>query len=179
MSNRFAFVAGDMGAWRIMSMRTVFGTRLSPASHLNFLAAERLTPETRSAWILLGLVSNVRYLTRPELTALRAKQEPLGRPAARRAALIPIKKTAEWWELALAPLIARPFQSSSNPSLFNSSLPLPFFPFLPRSLGAIWIWTPRRNWKKCTFRKQPHETRGCLSLLAFTTGVATALPGEQ
>jgi chlorite dismutase len=100
MSNRFAFVAGDMGAWRIMSMRTVFGTGLSPASHLDFLAAERLTPETRSAWILLGLVSNVRYLTRPELTALRAKQEPLGRPAARRAALIPIKKTAEWWELA-------------------------------------------------------------------------------
>ena len=31
---------------------------------------------------------------------LRQRQEPLGRPHARRAALIPIKKASAWWDLA-------------------------------------------------------------------------------
>ncbi|MBA4048983.1 MAG: chlorite dismutase, partial [Sphingomonas sp.] len=38
--------------------------------------------------------------TAPELAEIRAKQEGLGRPASTRAALIPIRKSAEWWEMA-------------------------------------------------------------------------------
>ena len=34
------------------------------------------------------------------MTALRSKQQQLGREPALRAALIPIKKTAAWWDLA-------------------------------------------------------------------------------
>ena len=40
------------------------------------------------------------YATRPEVTELRGKQEALGRSTARCAALIPIKKSAAWWDLA-------------------------------------------------------------------------------
>ena len=40
-----------------------------------------------------------RYVEREEKTTLVAKQEGLGRPAATRAALIPIRKNAAWWAL--------------------------------------------------------------------------------
>jgi chlorite dismutase len=49
---------------------------------------------------LRGQISNLRYATRPEVTALRARQEPLGRASVRRAAMIPIRKSAAWWDLA-------------------------------------------------------------------------------
>lgn len=51
-------------------------------------------------WVLEGLTSNVRYATKEEVVALRSKQEGLGRPQASCAALIPIRKTAAWWNLA-------------------------------------------------------------------------------
>jgi chlorite dismutase len=40
-----------------------------------------------------------RYVTRAERDALAGLQEPLGRPAATRAALIPIRKSEAWWSL--------------------------------------------------------------------------------
>jgi chlorite dismutase len=52
------------------------------------------------AWRCDGLISHLRYATRTEVTGLRARQEGLGRPAARQAALIPISKSAAWWALA-------------------------------------------------------------------------------
>ncbi len=55
---------------------------------------------TGEGWILRGQVSNLRYAYREEVTALRARQEGLGRPGARLAALIPIRKSAAWWDLA-------------------------------------------------------------------------------
>ncbi len=51
-------------------------------------------------WGLRGQISNLRYAHRLEVTALRERQEGLGRPQARLAALIPIRKSAAWWELA-------------------------------------------------------------------------------
>ncbi len=51
-------------------------------------------------WALRGQISNLRYAHRHEVTALRERQEGLGRPQARLAALIPIRKSAAWWELA-------------------------------------------------------------------------------
>lgn len=52
-----------------------------------------------AAWVLRGFTSNVRYATRAELLELRARQPALQRPEATRAALIPIKKSARWWDL--------------------------------------------------------------------------------
>jgi hypothetical protein len=54
---------------------------------------------TGALWVLQGVTSNERYITRPEREALQAVQEPLGRPGATRAALIAIKKSADWWGL--------------------------------------------------------------------------------
>jgi chlorite dismutase len=50
-------------------------------------------------WVLRGVTSNVRYATREEKDELAARQAPLGRPEAARAALIPIRKSADWWGL--------------------------------------------------------------------------------
>jgi chlorite dismutase len=51
-------------------------------------------------WALRGITSNERYVVRDEKTALASKQEGLGRPASKHAALIPIRKNAAWWALA-------------------------------------------------------------------------------
>ena len=52
------------------------------------------------AWELRGVTSNHRYVKRAEGDALRRVQAGLGRPTATRAALIPIRKNASWWDLA-------------------------------------------------------------------------------
>lgn len=51
------------------------------------------------AWCLRGTTSNERYVARREHEALVARQQPLGRPEATRAALISISKTETWWDL--------------------------------------------------------------------------------
>lgn len=101
MQNKFAFVAGDAGSWQVRSIEAVIGEALDPARAVDVVAADaQPTVSGPSAWVLHGLMSNVRYATRPEVTALRAVSEPLGRPQARCAALIPIRKNAAWWALA-------------------------------------------------------------------------------
>src|SRR3984893_14174648 len=45
--------------------------------------------------------------------------------------------------------------------------------------GERSIATPTKRVRRRRAANQPHKTGGCLPLLASTTGVATALPGEQ
>ncbi|MGE0035984.1 MAG: chlorite dismutase family protein [Xanthobacteraceae bacterium] len=100
MPNRFAFVGGQTGRWHVRSMQTVRGLALADALRLDIVPAQGPVPSIPAAWTLHGLISNVRYATRAELTALQSKQQMLNRPTATRAALIPITKSAEWWALA-------------------------------------------------------------------------------
>lgn len=100
MPNRFAFVGGDLGRWRIASIKAVRGEALAPAGRLDVRPSGMASGINSEAWTLEGQISNLRYAKRAELLALRAKQEPLGRPIARRAAMIPIRKSATWWDLA-------------------------------------------------------------------------------
>jgi hypothetical protein len=51
-------------------------------------------------WTLTGVVSNHRYVVRAERDELQRLAAQLGRPAATRAALIPIRKSDAWWSLA-------------------------------------------------------------------------------
>lgn len=97
---RYAFIAGDAGDWRIVSSSPVRGPALPAAQAVDLMMADRCDPSRPAAWALHGVISNLRYASRDEVTALQSVQEKLGRPAARRAALIPIKKTAAWWALA-------------------------------------------------------------------------------
>jgi chlorite dismutase len=56
-------------------------------------------PPPGASWVLRGVTSNQRYVTRPEQTALSSVQEGLGRPDATCAAMIPMSKSPEWWAL--------------------------------------------------------------------------------
>jgi chlorite dismutase len=99
MEERFSsFVGGPTGPWLIRSMRALIGETLPMASHL--IMGEGLIIPPDAAWRLLGVASNLRYTTTAERVALTEVQEGLGRPEARQAALIPIRKNAAWWALA-------------------------------------------------------------------------------
>lgn len=78
-------------------MDAIIGERLPTVRFLDVVADAPVHPG--AAWILRGITSNERYVTREEKSELVAKQEGLGRPAARCAALIPIQKSAAWWGL--------------------------------------------------------------------------------
>ena len=92
------FIAGETGPWRIVRNEAVTGEGLGAAAHLAM--HEGATEAGPAAWRLSGVTSNTRYTTRAETNALRARQEGLGRRQATCAALIPIRKSSAWWDLA-------------------------------------------------------------------------------
>ena len=61
------------------------------------MVAGELPQPLGTSWLLRGITSNERYVTRDEKGELLAKQQSLGRPESTCAALIPLRKTAEWW----------------------------------------------------------------------------------
>lgn len=77
----------------------VRGPSLPLVERLAVVEGSDATIPAGARWVLRGATSNERYTTREEHEALLAVQEPLGRPAATHAALIPIKKSADWWAL--------------------------------------------------------------------------------
>jgi len=96
-----AFAAGGSGPWRIDSIRAVSGEPLPAAARLSVLEGPAAaSADDDATWVLRGVTSNERYVTRPEHDELAARQEPLGRAESTSAALIPIKKSEVWWELA-------------------------------------------------------------------------------
>lgn len=94
------FIGGTSGPWRVVSMTTVTGPPLVPAEHLTVVDTLEVGPPTDCAWALRGITSNERYVERDEKRLLVAKQPSLGRSEATHAALIPIKKSAAWWNLS-------------------------------------------------------------------------------
>ena len=100
MENRFhTFVAGGTGQWRIVSIDAIIGKSLESAPRLDIQNANLQELPIGSRWLLRGVTSNERYVTRPEHASLVATQAGLGRTEATCAALIPITKTAAWWAL--------------------------------------------------------------------------------
>ena len=94
------FAAGGTGPWCIDRLAAVTGAGLPSAARLAvFERASAVTAEA-AVWTLRGTTSNTRYTNRAEVAALAARQERLGRAAARKAALIPIRKNEAWWALA-------------------------------------------------------------------------------
>jgi chlorite dismutase len=94
-----SFVGGATGPWEIDRIAAVVGESLPAAERLAVLERTSTVP-AGSIWCLRGVVSHERYVTREEHEALIARQLGLGRSEATRAALIPIRKTAAWWDLA-------------------------------------------------------------------------------
>jgi hypothetical protein len=95
----YTFAGGETGAWRVDAIRSVTGETLPGAARLAIVAGMPHHP-TGAAWLLRGITSNERYVTRAEKAALVATQPELGRREATRAALVPIRKSPAWWALA-------------------------------------------------------------------------------
>jgi chlorite dismutase len=92
------FVGGDQGAWRVEKVAAVRGESLPSVARIDALALR--TPPPGAAWVLRGVTGHQRYVNAREGAELRAVQAGLGRPEATRAALIPIRKSEAWWDLA-------------------------------------------------------------------------------
>ena len=90
-----------MGTWRLDAIENVKGEGLERPISIEVVLTSALASRAQDArWVLHGVMSNVRYGMRSELVALQNLQQPLGRPTARRAAMIPIKKSPTWWRLS-------------------------------------------------------------------------------
>jgi chlorite dismutase len=96
------FRGGQSGAWRVTRFAPVKGAALSPTPALSVVHSLTITlpilPSSTS-WRLAGVASHLRYTERAEKKQLDAVRAEIGRPEATHAALIPIKKSAAWWEL--------------------------------------------------------------------------------
>ncbi len=95
-----AFAAGNTGSWRIERIDAIRGDGLAQAQRLAIDDGGAAAKRSNSAWTLQGVVSNLRYTTASEQQHLAVRQAGLGRNEATRAALIPIRKSDAWWELA-------------------------------------------------------------------------------
>lgn len=93
------FAAGPVGAWSIDCVTAVCGEGLPAARRLERVETHDQHFEAAS-WSIKAITSSFRYLHAAEHALLRSVEPPLGREGATRAALIPITKSAEWWELA-------------------------------------------------------------------------------
>lgn len=94
-----SFAAGATGPWIVESIAAIAGAPLAAAGRLAVSEGPD-APPPESAWVLKGVTSNLRYTTEREAETLAGRQQGLGRPAATRAALIPIRKSETWWSLA-------------------------------------------------------------------------------
>jgi len=80
-------------------MEAVAGEPLPQALSVEVVNSLIVSPPPGAVWLLRGVTSNERYVTRAERQLLVAKQPALGRLEAVQAALIPIRKSNAWWEL--------------------------------------------------------------------------------
>jgi chlorite dismutase len=92
------FAGGDEGIWSVRSISPVVGASLPSVERLAVLDGVRAAP-SRATWALLGVVGHERYVEGAEHEELLARSPNLGRPEATRAALIPIRKSEDWWAL--------------------------------------------------------------------------------
>lgn len=94
-----SFHAGDTGQWRVVSQSAWIGAGL-PAARCIAIGSEAERIPAGTIWTLTGFTSNLRYTSQGERTVLNARSDPLGRSEATCAALIPIRKSPQWWMLA-------------------------------------------------------------------------------
>ncbi len=103
MDRFFAFVGGTSGIWSVASAATLIGEGLPSVERVDILAAvdnSGLANPSDALWTLRGVVSHERYVTHQERAELRLRSPALNRPEATCAALIPLRKNAEWWAMA-------------------------------------------------------------------------------
>lgn len=108
MNNRYSFIGGRQGPWRVTEVRQLIGAGLEPVERVNIINAAVAELPLDSSWVLQSFVSNLRYARRDEVTTLRAVQPSLNRSEAVFAILIPIKKQppgGNWLRMNDAPFL--------------------------------------------------------------------------
>ena len=96
----YTFLGGNTGRWLITAIKPIMGQGLDAAPRLEIRNDNLLRPPADTVWLLRGVTSSERYTTRQEHDSLVAAQPALDRLEATCAALIPITKTAAWWDLS-------------------------------------------------------------------------------
>jgi chlorite dismutase len=91
------FIGGGAGSWSVDRMTTVGGEGLPTVERVDMV--EGSDSPLHGTWALRGTVEDDHYVLDAERDALAARHVPLGRPTATSAAMIPIRKRAEWWTL--------------------------------------------------------------------------------
>lgn len=95
----FSFLGGEAGPWSVLETKVIAGEALPEIKRVDAVSGPAAPLPEGARWVLHGVTSNERYVTRDEKDLLVAKQQGLGRPEATRAALIPIRKSPQWWGL--------------------------------------------------------------------------------
>ena len=129
MNNHYSFIGGSEGSWRVTSCETLIGIPLEIVERVNVVNMPSTNLIERGTWVLQGFTSNVRYAERHEINQLRAKQEELNRPTSSCAALIPIKKSPEWWAMSQEERLAI-FEAKSH----HTEIGLAYLPEIARQL---------------------------------------------
>jgi len=95
----FDFTGGNEGDWKVTKMHFLKG---EPLDKVEFIkrSSSSLIQSNEGIWTLKGIVSNLRYTEKAEKEKLVAVQEDLGRPTSTHGAFIPIRKSADWWNMA-------------------------------------------------------------------------------
>ena len=95
------FLGGSGGRWRVERISPVVGESLPGVAALDVRENARERGASDAAtWVLRGTTGHVRYVEQCEKAALAAVTPPLGRAEATCAAMIPIRKSEAWWDLA-------------------------------------------------------------------------------
>lgn len=94
------FIGGDNGIWDVIRIETVSGDLIENVPKLDVVEGNLAEPDPQSRWVLHGIRSYERYVNKEEQEILNKKSPPLNRPDSNRAALIPIKKSSEWWDMS-------------------------------------------------------------------------------
>ncbi len=94
------FAGGDTGSWRVERMETVTGPPLPLVSRIAVIERRNAPLPREAKWFLRGITSHERYVRRNEHAMLVSRQPALDRPEASCAALIPIRKSHDWWQLS-------------------------------------------------------------------------------
>jgi hypothetical protein len=93
------FIGSRTGSMSVVSHTTISGQPIARVDGVDMVAGVATELPADALWALHGVTSNDRYTTRVEKAELTSKQAPVGRPEATSAALILLRKRAEWWAL--------------------------------------------------------------------------------
>ena len=94
------FVGGETGWWSVERVIAVKGASVKAVAKVAILEGpNKLVRTPGTSWVLRGMTGPDRYTTADERKALATHPAALGRASATTAALIPIRKSADWWAL--------------------------------------------------------------------------------